>query len=44
LSRLYGGIHFEDGDLEAREAGREVGEQAMNKAVTYFSGKAILKS
>jgi hypothetical protein len=44
LSRLYGGIHFEDGDLEAREAGAEVGEQAMDKAVTYFSGKAILKS
>jgi hypothetical protein len=43
LSRLYGGIHFEDGDLEARIAGAEVGEQAMDKAVTYFSGKAILK-
>jgi hypothetical protein len=43
LSRQYGGIHFKDGDLEARVAGREVGEQAMNKAVTYFSGKAILK-
>jgi hypothetical protein len=44
LSRLYGGIHFDDGDLEARVAGAEVGEQAMNKAVTYFSGKAILKT
>jgi hypothetical protein len=43
LSRLYGGIHFDDGDLEARVAGAEVGEQAMDKAVTYFSGKAILK-
>jgi hypothetical protein len=43
LSRLYGGIHFKDGDLEARVAGEEVGEQAMDKAVTYFSGKAILK-
>ena len=30
--------------LEAREAGREVGEQAMDTAVTYFSGKAILKT
>jgi hypothetical protein len=44
LSRLYGGIHFDDGDLEAREAGRQVGEQAMDTAVTYFSGKAILKT
>jgi hypothetical protein len=43
LSRLYGGIHFDDGDLEARVAGAAVGEQAMDKAVTYFSGKAILK-
>jgi hypothetical protein len=43
LSRQYGGIHFKDGDLEARVAGAEVGEQAMDKAVTYFSGKAILK-
>jgi hypothetical protein len=44
LSRLYSGIHFEDGDLEARVAGAEVGEQVMDKAVTYFSGKAILKT
>ena len=31
-------------EREARVAGAEVGEQAMDTAVTYFSGKAILKS
>jgi hypothetical protein len=40
LSRQYGGIHFEDGDNHAREAGANVGKQAWAKALTYFNGTA----
>jgi hypothetical protein len=39
-SRQYGGIHFEDGDNHAREAGAAVGKQAWAKALTYFNGSA----
>jgi hypothetical protein len=39
-SREYGGIHFEDGDNDAREAGAKVGKQAWAKALTYFNGTA----
>jgi hypothetical protein len=40
LSRQYGGIHFEHGDKDAREAGSKVGKNAWAKAVTYFNGTA----
>ena len=40
LSRRYGGIHFEQGDVEARHAGRLVARQAWAKAETYFTGRA----
>jgi hypothetical protein len=40
LSRQYGGIHFEHGDKDAREAGSSVGKNAWAKAVTYFNGTA----
>jgi hypothetical protein len=39
-SRQYGGIHFEDGDNHAREAGAAVGKQAWAKALSYFNGTA----
>jgi hypothetical protein len=39
-SRQYGGIHFEDGDNHAREAGAAVGKQAWAKALAYFNGTA----
>jgi hypothetical protein len=39
LSRLYGGIHFEDGDLQGRILGRKVGTQAASKAFSLFQGK-----
>jgi hypothetical protein len=32
ISRLYGGIHFQDGDLRGRELGRKVGRQAFEQA------------
>ena len=40
LSRQYGGIHFEDGDNHAREAGAAVGKTTWAKALTYFTGTA----
>jgi hypothetical protein len=41
ISREYGGIHFNDGDFEARQAGEDVGLLVWSKAKTYFNGKAI---
>ena len=38
FSRRYGGIHFEQGDLDARSAGRRVARQAWAKAQSYISG------
>ncbi|HKQ00561.1 MAG TPA: phosphoesterase [Actinomycetes bacterium] len=39
-SREYGGIHFEAGDQDARDAGAKVGKNAWAKALTYFNGTA----
>jgi hypothetical protein len=44
ISREYGGIHFNDGDFEARQAGEDVGLLVWGKAKSYFNGKAIPKS
>jgi hypothetical protein len=38
LSRRYGGIHFEQGDLDARATGRLAARRAWAKAQTYFNG------
>jgi hypothetical protein len=38
MSRRYGGIHFEQGDLSARAVGRQVGAAVWAKAMTYFNG------
>ncbi|MDQ3876355.1 MAG: vanadium-dependent haloperoxidase [Actinomycetota bacterium] len=40
LSRRYGGIHFEQGDLDARRTGRLAARTAWAKALTYFNGTA----
>ena len=40
LSRLYGGIHFEDGDLHGRALGRQVGEAALDLALEALAGAA----
>lgn len=40
ISRRYGGIHFIDGDLQARKMGKKIGKQAWRKALTYFHGTA----
>ena len=40
ISRRYGGIHFEEGDLRARQLGREVGGVVWDKAQAYINGIA----
>lgn len=40
LSRRYGGIHFESGDLAGRALGRRVGAVVWTKAVALFTGTA----
>jgi len=36
MSRRYGGIHFETGDVQGRILGRQVGAVAWKKALSYF--------
>ncbi len=43
-SRRYGGIHFQDGDLRAREMGREAGTQAYATAEVYWNPFGELRS
>ena len=38
ISRIYGGIHFEDGDLEGRKLGREVGQAVWEEAQFFIQG------
>jgi hypothetical protein len=37
-SRLYGGIHFQDGDLRGRAMGKEIGQLAFKKASGLWNG------
>lgn len=41
ISRRYGGIHFEDGDLTGRQLGRLIADDSWEKAESYFSGAAV---
>jgi hypothetical protein len=38
LSRRYGGIHFEQGDLDARATGQIAARQVWEKAQAYWDG------
>ncbi|WP_135505289.1 DUF6851 domain-containing protein [Roseovarius aestuariivivens] len=40
LSRLYGGIHFTDGDLFGRQLGRTTGSDTYDLAQLFFDGTA----
>ena len=40
ISRRLGGIHFPDADLEGRNLGASVGQNALSKAQSYFNGSA----
>lgn len=42
MSRRYGGIHFQLGDLTGRSLGRVVGAQAWAKAQTFVNGTATV--
>lgn len=45
ISRLYGGIHFEDGDLYGRQLGREIGAAVYTTAQYYINdGISLLPS
>jgi hypothetical protein len=39
ISRRYGGIHFETGDVAGRRAGRAIGALAFDRAAAYISGR-----
>ena len=41
MSRLYGGIHFEQGDLAGRQMGQGVGKLVWQKAVRLFAGERL---
>lgn len=41
-SRIFGGIHFHEGNLVGLKVGREVGVQVWNKAVTLFNDPAYI--
>jgi hypothetical protein len=41
FSRRYGGIHFAQGDLDARSTGRAVARQCWETSLTYFDGTAL---
>jgi hypothetical protein len=40
ISRRYGGIHFEQGDLDARVTGKDAARRCWALAQTYFAGTA----
>src|SRR5215216_4139735 len=42
LSRRYGGIHFEEADLNGRTLGSQIGDAAWAKALTYLNGTAVV--
>jgi hypothetical protein len=42
ISRRYGGIHFEEADLNGRTLGHQIGDAAWAKALTYFNGTAVV--
>ncbi|MEM1205149.1 MAG: vanadium-dependent haloperoxidase [Acidobacteriota bacterium] len=45
LSRLYGGIHFQDGDIRGRQMGEQIGLQAFDIAQRLWTGEnAVLGS
>ena len=39
LSRIYGGIHFDNGDINGRTLGREVGDAVFEEAQRYINGE-----
>jgi hypothetical protein len=42
LSRRFGGIHFQQSDNQGRTLGRQIGDAAWAKALTFFNGTAVI--
>lgn len=42
LSRIYGGIHFDDGDLNGRSLGRSVGREVWDQAQKFAQGADVV--
>jgi hypothetical protein len=40
MSRRWGGIHFQTGDMDGRALGKVVGYDDWNKAQTFINGTA----
>lgn len=40
MSRIYGGIHFDNANLGGRSPGQKAGAQAYAKAQAYWEGRA----
>jgi hypothetical protein len=38
ISRRYGGIHFQDGDLYGRRVGEQIGQRGLQQAKEYWTG------
>ena len=41
-SRLYGGIHIQDGNLRGREMGAVIGAMALERAARFIEGTAVI--
>jgi hypothetical protein len=41
MSRRYGGIHFQQGDLDGRQTGRKAAQQSWTKAQAYMNGGTV---
>ncbi|MEO1181989.1 MAG: PEP-CTERM sorting domain-containing protein, partial [Cyanobacteria bacterium J06636_28] len=40
ISRIYGGIHFDDGDLNGRTLGRQVGNKVFARSQLLLQGQS----
>ncbi|MDY6939727.1 MAG: vanadium-dependent haloperoxidase [Cyanobacteriota bacterium] len=41
ISRLYGGIHFDDGDVNSRRLGQQVGANVFSSVLNYIQGGTL---
>ncbi|WP_407061215.1 DUF6851 domain-containing protein [Acaryochloris thomasi] len=44
ISRIYGGIHFDDGDLNGRALGRQVGRSVLDQTLLFINGGQAVNS
>lgn len=44
LSRLYGGIHYQDSNLRGQEMGNAIGHLALDYARSFFDGTAVIEN